>query len=396
MRCPLTRLPVLILIAALPGAQAALPPGADPPPRVTSPVQAPLFITVETSLPALVNGQRTTVPDVQTLTLPAERASILRARGVMTPSLDADLTAFLKGLAVGRDARFEELPGGWAVVQRNGLKVDVEQTRANVLAALNDPRGVTANVAVTGQTVPKRTLEFFSKRGVTAHLGTGETGYQGSSRDRMTNIHVGTRFFQDRLIEDKTFSFNRAIGPITRKAGYVPGLIIAGDRTESGLGGGICQVSTTVFRALYQAGLPVTERHSHSYQVHYYGDPGLDAAIYQPSLDLKFANSTGGALWFQADWDDDAARLVVSVFGRPQAYTVEIGAPRVLRHVPAPADRLITSAGVKAGERQQVEWAAPGGTTAVTRTVRGGGRILRQDTLKSSYRPWANVFLVSR
>ncbi|MCP2015264.1 vancomycin resistance protein YoaR [Deinococcus sp. HSC-46F16] len=373
-------------------------PAPVPAPATTPARTAPLLITVQVNFPALVNGKKTTVPFVSTLNLPGERVAVLRQRGVVTESLEADLKTFLASLpAQGQDARFENLgTAGWAVVQRNGLKVDAEQTRANVLAALKDPRAVRANVVVTGQVAPGRTLDFFAGKGITAHLATGVTNYAGSSAARMTNIHVGTRNFQDRLFEGKSFSFNQFIGNISARAGYVPGLIIAGDRTETGLGGGICQVSTTAFRALYGAGLPVVERHTHSYQVHYYQPQGLDAAIYQPTLDLKFANDTGGALWFQADWNDADGHLEISVFGKARDFTVELGQPRVLKTVPSPADRLIRSTALKPGERRQVDWAAPGATMEVTRKLVRGGKVIRQDTLKSTYRPWPNIYLVGR
>ena len=128
-------------------------------------------------------------------------------------SLDQELTAFLKALpTTAQDARFEELWDGWAVVQRNGLKVDAEKARANLLAAIKDPTGIKVTVPVTGQVAPKRTLDYFASRGITAHLGTGQTNYYGSSAARVTNIHVGTSRFQDRLLDGKSVSFNQKIG----------------------------------------------------------------------------------------------------------------------------------------------------------------------------------------
>lgn len=393
-------------IPALPATPPSPAPAPLPEPEPVSapaepaaparPVQAaPLLITVQADLPALVEGRKTTVPFTRTLALPAARVAQLRARGIITQSLDADLNRFLASLPrEGEDARFEPLEGGWAVVQRNGLKVDEAQTRANVLAALKDPRAVRAAVAISGQVAPKRTLDFFASRGITAHLATGETNYFGSSAARITNIHVGTRNFQDRLFTGKTFSFNQFVGPVTTKNGYVTGLVIAGERTANGIGGGICQVSTTAFRALYGAGLPILERRNHSYQVHYYDPQGLDATIYQPSQDLKFANDTGGALWFQADWNDQEARLRIHVFGKPRDFTVEIGTPRTLSTTPPPPDRLLRDPSLPAGQRRQVDWAAPGAVIEVTRKFVRKGQVFKQDTLKSTYRPWPNIFLV--
>ncbi len=375
-------------------------PVPEPAPATTPPVRVPAFkgpllINVETTIPVLVDGKKTTVPLTRTLTIPGPRMALIRQSGAVTASLDADLKKFVNGLAgKAQDARFEELWDGWAVVQRNALQIDLAATRANVLAAVQDPRGVKASVVVTGQTAPQRTLDYFLSRGITAHLGTGETNYYGSSDARVTNIHVGAKNFSDRLFEGKTFSFNGFVGPVTSSNGYVTGLVIAGDRTASGVGGGICQVSTTAFRTLYGAGLPTLQRQNHSYQVHYYDPQGLDATIYQPSLDLKFANDTGGALWFQTEWDDEAASLSISVFGKARDFTVEIGKPRTLSSTPSPADRIIPDATLPAGQRKQVDWAAPGAVMEVTRKLVRNGKTVRQDTLKSSYRPWPNIFLV--
>ncbi|THF85199.1 hypothetical protein E7T09_16985 [Deinococcus sp. KSM4-11] len=356
---------------------------------------APLLITVDSSWPALVDGKVTTVPFSRTLTIPGARAAQLRARGTITASLDADLKAFMASLpTAAQDARFEELWNGWAVVQRNGLNVDLARTQQNVLDTLKAPQGVKAAVVVSGQTIPSRTLQFFQQRGITTLLNTGETNYYGSSPARMTNIHVGASHFRDRLVDRTTLSFNELVGPVELRTGFVTGLVIAGERTADGVGGGICQVSTTVFRALYGAGLPILQRQNHSYQVHYYDPQGLDATIYQPSLDLKFRNDTGGALWFQTDWDDDEARLSVSVFGRARDFTVELGRPNTLKSTPSPADRLIPDATLAAGQRKQVDWAAPGAVIEVTRSFVRGGKAFKQDVLRSSYRPWPNIYLV--
>lgn len=375
---------------------APQPAPPAPTPEVTpAKITAPLLITVEAQWPALVNGKTTTVPFSRTLTIPGKRVEVIRARGVITESLDQELTAFLKALpTAAQDARFEELWDGWAIVQRNGLKVDAAKARANLLAAIEDPKGIKVTIPVTGQVAPKRTLDYFASRGITAHLGTGQTNYYGSSAARVTNIHVGTSRFQDRLLDGKSVSFNQMVGPITTGAGFVTGLVIAGERTANGVGGGICQVSTTVFRALYAAGLPILQRQNHSYQVHYYDPQGLDATIYQPSLDLKFANDTGGSLWFQSDWDDESSTLTVTVFGKARDFTVEIGAPRTLSTTPSPADRLILDATLAKGQRKQVDWAAPGAVIEVTRRFMRDGKAFKQDTLKSTYRPWPNIYLV--
>lgn len=375
----------------------APPVTPTPPTTPAKPVAArgPLLIQVKVNFPALVAGKKTTVPWVQTLSIPSERAATLRQRGIVTQSLQADLDAFLQPLTLPRDARFEQRPDGqWVVLQRNGLKVDREATRAALAQLLSEGRSGAVNVVVTGQVAPGRTLDFFASRGITTFYATGATSYAGSSAARVKNIHVGATNFRDRLFEGNTFSFNQFVGPVTARNGYVTGLVIAGEQTVDGVGGGICQVSTTAFRTLYGAGLRVLQRQNHSYQVFYYDPQGLDATIYQPQLDLKFANDTGGALWFQTEWDDRQATLAITVFGKARDFQVMVDAPRTLKTTPAPKDRLIYDASLAKGERKQVDWAAPGATIEVTRRFVRNGQTFQQDTLRSVYRPWPNIFRV--
>ncbi len=382
--------------APVPSAAPVVPAPATTPVKPTAVKSGPLLVLVKVNIPALIGGKKTTTAFIRTLDIPADRATALRQRGEITASLDADLNRFLDSLSrAGQDARFMQLEDGtWAVVQQNNLEIDREATRAAVLKMLTDSRVSSAQVVVTGQTPPKRTLDFFASRGITSFLATGQTNYYGSSPERVTNIHVGAKSFKDRLFEGKTFSFNQMVGPVDARNGYVAGLVIAGDQTATGVGGGICQVSTTVFRALYAAGLPIVQRQNHSYQVHYYDPQGLDATIYQPSLDLKFANDTGGALWFQTEWDDKEQTLAVSVFGKAPRYSVLIDDPRTISTTPSPKDRLIYDATMKAGTRQQIDWAAPGAVIEVTRKFMQDGKEVKRDVLKSSYRPWPNIYRV--
>ncbi|WP_293912739.1 VanW family protein [Deinococcus sp.] len=373
-----------------PGRPAALP---------TQPLPAqPLTLSFEARLPAVVAGKKTTIAYRDTLLITAERMASVRQQGKITASLDADLKAFLARLsAPAQGARFEVQPDGqWALVQHDGFTVDADAARRALKAVIADPTTSTITLQPTAAYAPKRTLDYFVSRGITAFLAAGQTGYDGSSPARITNIHVGTRAFQDRLFEGKAFSFNQVLGPINARAGFVPGLVIAGERTASGLGGGICQVSTTVFRALYGAGLTITERRNHSYQVYYYDPQGLDATVYQPSQDLKFANDTGGALWFQSDWDDAEKLLVVRVFGKARDFEVQVKEPNVLSTSPSPPDKLLPDRTLKRGERKQVDWAAQGAQIEVERLFVRGGQVFKKDVLRSRYKPWPNIFVVGK
>lgn len=134
--------------------------------------------------------------------------------------------------------------------------------------------------------------------GISDLLAEGVTYFPGSSSVRLNNIRVGQSKFNNVLIKpDQVFSFGQQMGPVTAAQGYLPGLVILNGHEENQYGGGMCQVSSTLFRAALQAGLPIVERHNHSFAVSFYtapyGVPGVDATIYYPAVDLKIKNDTG-------------------------------------------------------------------------------------------------------
>lgn len=383
-----------LLTLALTGlalAQAPAGVGAPTaPPAATEPALPALEVVFEVPLYMIDGGRKVYPTERKVLSIAGTQRADLAASAV---EIERVLTPLLNEIPTEpRPARFEEQGGRWVVLQRNGYTVDRALLQQRVAAALADPGVRRVNVPFETR-MPARTLDYFMMRGITAHLGSGHTTFHGSPDNRVTNIRVSMENFNDRL-HAGNFSFLQFIGPVTRARGYVAGLVIAGERTVSGLGGGVCQTSTTAFRALYAAGLPVLERSNHSYQVFYYAPQGLDAAVFEPAPDLRFANDTGGALWFQRDMDTDEETLSIHVFGRPQTRTVQIGEPRTLSQTPPPADRVIVDRSLRPGERRQVDWAAPGATIEVERRFLEGGQVVKTETLRSVYRPWPNTFLV--
>jgi len=145
-------------------------------------------------------------------------------------------------------------------------------------------------------------------KGITALLGTGETDFSGSPRNRRINIAVGLNSFNGQLIPPGgSSSAGKILGRVDASTGYLPELVIKGDQTVPEYGGGLCQVSTTVYRSLLFSALPITERKNHSYAVSYYDPQGLDATIYPPSPDLRFKNDTPGHILIQTTTVGDKA-----------------------------------------------------------------------------------------
>ncbi|MDP9211660.1 MAG: VanW family protein [bacterium] len=136
--------------------------------------------------------------------------------------------------------------------------------------------------------------------GLKTLVGSATTTFEGSPANRTYNISVGAAKFDGVLIKPgEEFSFNGTLGEVGPETGYVEELVILENRTEPQYGGGLCQVSTTMFRAALDAGLPITARTNHSYAVHYYAPIGMDATIYPPYPDMRFVNNTQGHILVQ-------------------------------------------------------------------------------------------------
>jgi vancomycin resistance protein YoaR len=174
------------------------------------------------------------------------------------------------------------------------------------------------------------------KLGITTFLGSGQSNYAGSSDGRSTNVAVGAGLLNGTLIPPwGEFSFNEAIGWIDEDKGFVEAQVIDGEKIGQDIGGGICQVSTTVFRAAYLAGLPITEWWPHRFRIGFYEydgwDPGLDASILQPTedpstwADFKFENPSSS--WMLVESWTDGVNVVVNIYGADLGYDVESTGP---------------------------------------------------------------------
>lgn len=238
---------------------------------------------------------------------------------------------------------------------------------------------------VASATLPKPT-------GLTL-ISEATTTYYGSSRERMINVATATGKLDGYVVPaGQEFNFNEAVGPIELENGFAEALVISAGRTVKGVGGGVCQASTTAFRALYKAGLPVLERNQHAYRVHWY-DPlvGLDAAVYQPSLNLRMQNDTSGPLLIRTE--TLPGRTTVRVYGQPTNRKVVISNASILSRTPHPPPAYEFDPTLLPGVRKQVDWAEDGFRVRVTRTVIDANGS-KTDVTASDYRAWRAVYAI--
>ncbi len=311
------------------------------------------------------------------------------------------LRDYLTGLAtqIGvtpRDARlrFNGTTGGVTVIQESysGRALDVDATVAAIGQALTSKQSQAALVMV--DVPPAVDMNRIAEMGIRELVASGTSYFRGSSAARIRNIEVAAEKFEGLVIPPgENFSFNVGVEDVTAANGFEDSLIIMGDTTAVGVGGGVCQVSTTVFRAAYSGGFPIVERYNHGYVVSWYGEPGMDATIYTPTVDFRFRNDTGAYLLIEPVVDSAAGVITFNFYGTKPDRVVNVGVPnRTAVIEPEPPTYRVNEA-LALGERKQVEWEQKGMTVTVERTIVENGTT-RTDTLTSVYSPWQAVFEV--
>lgn len=247
-------------------------------------------------------------------------------------------------------------------------------------------------------TEPDFTAEKPEKIGNFELMGEGVSQFRGSADARAINIRVGSKWLNGTMVPPKSnFSFLRAIGGITEAKGFVEGFAILTDQTAPEVGGGICQVSTTTFRAAFYAGLPIVERNAHVYRVGWYEEMdepvGFDAAIYEPGLDFKFYNPTD--YWMAVESFVDGGRLYVRIYGnKTPGQKVELLSNGVNNVTQPPPDRIEVDPKLPVGARKQVDSARRGLSTTITRIIKIDGKEVKRDAFPTVFQAWPNIYKV--
>lgn len=284
---------------------------------------------------------------------------------------------------------------------RNGIIVNSDILSKEIVVAFNNLEKSAEKqekLSPSFQTVePKIKNSDVNDLGIKELLGSGTSTFKHSSATRNINIAKGISIVNRILVAPgDTFSFVKSLGEVTLEAGYKQAYIIRQGKTELDVGGGICQVSTTLFRAMLNAGLNITERKNHAYRVSYYEEdskPGFDATIFIPSPDLKFINDTKHHILIQSVLDMDNRRLTYEIYGTSDGRKVNITNYRQWDSTPPPPDVWIDDPTIPVGKTVQDEQAIRGLKTAFDWNVTdSNGNIIHQKTFQSNFAAWAAVY----
>lgn len=285
----------------------------------------------------------------------------------------------------------------------DGQKVDLEAARKLVLSKVSiddlDTKTdikMALPVVVTKARVGGSEVDSY---GIRELVGRGASYFGGSIANRIYNIGLATSRVSGTIVAPgDVFSFNKSVGEVSGKTGYKQAYIISAGRTVLDDGGGICQVSTTLFRAALDAGLPIVSRTGHAYRVGYYEQrgfkPGLDATVWSPGVDFAFKNDTDHYILVQAVADSANAKLEVDIYGTSDGRVVKMTDPVVTNIKPAPETRYQDDPTIPRGVMKQVDFSAVGSDSVFIRQVFKGDKLVLDDVFKTHYRPWQAVYLV--
>ena len=238
--------------------------------------------------------------------------------------------------------------------------------------------------------------------GITELIHEEVSYFTGSSAERAQNINTaGEKFLGLLVAPGETFSMGNSLGDISLDNGYTEALIIYGNQTIKGVGGGVCQVSTTLFRAAFFSGFPILERHAHAYRVSYYEltahgrDPkyaGLDATVYFPLVDMKFKNDSPYWLLMEVYVSLSRQTITWKFYSTNDGRTVQWESTGPTNVIPAPADVYRENPSLKTGDIKQVEWAADGADITVNRKVMKNNAVYFEDSYYTQYEAWGAVY----
>ena len=303
-----------------------------------------------------------------------------------------------------QDALFEIKSGKVVAfkIDKPGIGVQSAQTMMEMRKYMTSRRfRIEPAITIAVQTVElpaKIRIGEINTYGITEKIGEGKSNYSHSSAERIHNLSLATSRMHGILIPPgEIFSYNKSLGEISARTGYKQGYIIQNGRTVLGDGGGVCQVSSTLFRAALNTGLPITQRKAHSYRVVYYENdskPGLDATAFAPTVDFRFKNDTPNHILIQTTNDRQNKLLTFEFYGKGDGRVATLSPIKVWDVTGPPEPKYVDDPTLPRGVTKQVDFPAGGAKSSFTYTVKRGGETLQNQTFYSVYRPWQAVYMV--
>jgi vancomycin resistance protein YoaR len=317
---------------------------------------------------------------------PAQNASFQFHRDEKEQIIVDQFTPDLKGLKVNETKLKNKIIQALKTLENEQSLKEIEENEQNFFQL--DMASQEAEITLA------QTNDF----GIEEIIGFGESWYYGSIASRIFNVDLTNQILNWTIIAPgEEFSFNKVLGDVSSATGYREAYIIQDGATRLAPGGGVCQVSSTLFRALLNAGLEITRRLPHSYRVSYYeinNQPGFDATVYSGNVDLRFINDTPGHILLEFQSDPEKLYMTVKIYGTNDGRTSEVVNYKSWGYQPALAPVFIPDPSLPEGKTKQIDWASSGIKAEFTNIIHDKfGEIIREDYYYSNYRPWSAKYL---
>jgi len=274
---------------------------------------------------------------------------------------------------------------------QDGRQVDVEKTLELIENNLNNI--VKDNQIIVNITKSEVATKDINDLGIKEIIGTGFSDFKGSPKNRIHNIKTGAEKLNGLLIKPgEEFYTIKNLLPIDAGGGYLPELVIKGNRTIPEYGGGLCQIGTTMFRAAVESGLKITQRRPHSYRVVYYEPAGTDATIYDPMPDLRFINDTSSYILIQSRIE--GTKLYFDFWGTKDGRLIEVTKPVIYNIVKPGPTKMIETSELKPGQKNCIESAHNGADAYFDYRITYNDGTKHEQRFSSHYVPWQAVCLI--
>jgi len=288
-------------------------------------------------------------------------------------------------------------------VSKSGITIDKDKTYSDLSKVFrqrnyNKEQLKTVNLSVK-ITEPDVKMSDVNNLGISIIVGTGVSSFKYSHVNRIKNIANAVKRLNGLLIKPgEIFSTNEGAGPYIAENGYLPEEVIVGDRIKIEIGGGMCQIGTTLFRMAMNSAMPITQRQNHSLVVQYYsdpvnGNPGTDATVYEPYVDFKFINDTGNYLLLQTSINYTSQELTFTLWGKSDGRKGSYTHPTVSKWY-TPGEKIVRKTlELKEGEEKcQSAFSGANASFTYTRFTSSSEKIER--VFDSYYRPLPKICMV--
>lgn len=277
-------------------------------------------------------------------------------------------------------------------ISQDGIFLDSTSSAEKIITEITEKQNQQIELVVNPakSTIEESDINNFAIKEI---IGTGESNFSGSPKNRRHNIAVGASAVNGTLIKpDEEFSLLRTLGEVDRASGYLQELVIKENKTIPEYGGGLCQIGTTMFRAAVASGLPITVRRNHSYRVSYYEPAGTDATIYDPAPDFRFINDTGNYILIQSRFVD--SKIYFDFWGIKDDRLIEKSKPVIYNIVKPQPTKITETTDLAPGEKKCTEKAHNGADAYFDYKVTYPNGEIKQTRFSSHYVPWQEVCLL--